>query len=333
MSAASGANSESTPACSSFSLSDSNVRGYFVKSSLGPNCFGFTKIEAITGEHSRFARSISAKCPRCSAPIVGTSPTMRFSARACRACSFIHAIVRMISTGKDGPLKLRARCCGALAVEMHQVCRDGLRAELPQQRRDLAAMIGAVIRQMLHRFPERIAIDAELQRFIFEHAVEIRLRQAAHKTEQARFEFVPAFAQACHIRELCRVRKRGWRAPLKALQPNPFGAPNMCKRVAHGSKARAHWLHELLRRQRGSGFERAAIRPGVVVIEYAHFLRRHLPLHLQNQISVFIPSLPAAGRQAKARNPLAAFTSWFAFYQSPSLFTGASFCSIAICAA
>src|SRR6267378_2569546 len=275
MSAASGARSESTPACSNFSLSDSKVRGYFEKSSVGPNCFGFTKIEAITGEHSCFARSISRRCPRCSAPIVGTSPTMRFCARACRACSFIHAIVRIISTESVGDLKLRARRRRPLAIKVHQVGRNRLRAELPQQRCDLSAVVGTVIGEMLHGFPERIAIDAEFQRLVFENAVEIRLRQAAHETEQAPFEFVPALAQACHILELRRAGKRRWRSPLKALQPNPFRSPNMCQRVANGPKARAHRLHELLRRQNGSGFERAAIRPRVVLKEYAHFLGGH----------------------------------------------------------
>ncbi len=107
-------------------------------------------MEAITVEHSRLARPISAKCPRCNAPIVGTSPMMRFSARACRACSFIHAIVRMISTESVQDAKLCARCRGALAVEVHQVGRDRLRAELPQQRGDLAAVVGTVIDEVLH---------------------------------------------------------------------------------------------------------------------------------------------------------------------------------------
>jgi len=44
----------------------------------------------ITGEHSRRARSTSDRMPRVQRPIVVTKPIMRFSARACRACSFIH---------------------------------------------------------------------------------------------------------------------------------------------------------------------------------------------------------------------------------------------------
>ena len=73
---------------------------------------------------------------------------------------------------------------------MHQVRQDRLRAELPQKRCDLPAMIASVIHDMLHRLPERIAVNAELQRLVLHNTIEVRLRQPAHKTKQARFEFV-----------------------------------------------------------------------------------------------------------------------------------------------
>src|SRR6266849_10155472 len=204
-------------------MSISKARGYFAKSSFAPNCFGLTKIEAITGEHSRLARSISDKCPRWSAPIVGTSPTMRLSARACRASSFIHGIVWIVSkvwlcppavAGRlslarswNSAHRLRARRGGALAVEVHQVCSDGLCAKLPQQRGHLSAVIRPVIDQMLHRFPKRIPVNAELQRLVINNAIQIRLRQPPNETKQARFVFVPALPQARNILELSRVGK------------------------------------------------------------------------------------------------------------------------------
>ena len=49
----------------------SSVLGYLSKSSLGANCFGFTKIEAIEISTTSLALSIRLKCPSCKAPIVG----------------------------------------------------------------------------------------------------------------------------------------------------------------------------------------------------------------------------------------------------------------------
>src|SRR5580692_11046364 len=97
MSAGCGAKIASTPADSSFVASESKVRGYLARSSLGPNWVGLTKIEVTTWVHSRFARSTRAMCPAWRAPIVGTRPTILFSARARRADSFIQATVRIVS--------------------------------------------------------------------------------------------------------------------------------------------------------------------------------------------------------------------------------------------
>src|SRR5580693_4169901 len=218
MSAGCGAKMASTPAVSSFFESDSKVRGYFARSSLGPNCVGLTKIDVTTWEHSRFARSTSAMWPAWSAPIVGTRPTILFSARARRAASFIQAKVRIVSTVEEftgiyvcrtnsrtaqektnSPQRTRSSqrrnerihgaqscggCYGAFAVEVHQVGEDGLSAELAQHRGDLAAMVGAVIDDVLERLRERIGIDAELHRFVFDDAVDVFLREAADEIEE-----------------------------------------------------------------------------------------------------------------------------------------------------
>src|SRR5580704_14872136 len=73
------------------------MRGYLLKSSLGPNCFGFTKIETTTGEHCDFAASTRDAWPRCRAPIVGTRPRMRSACLAARPICFIQETVRTIS--------------------------------------------------------------------------------------------------------------------------------------------------------------------------------------------------------------------------------------------
>src|ERR1700691_6781802 len=101
MSAGSGAKIASTPAAESFCASASKVRGYLARSSFGPNCVGLTKIDVTTCEHSRFARSTSAKWPAWSAPIVGTRPTILFSARARRAVSFIQATVLIVFIAEE----------------------------------------------------------------------------------------------------------------------------------------------------------------------------------------------------------------------------------------
>src|SRR4029077_3280649 len=209
ISEASGRKRASTPAAANFSESDSTARGYFVKSSLGPNCFGFTKMEATTGAHSCFARCTSAVWPACKAPMVGTKPMMRLSARACRAASFIQAMVRMVSTiGGAGTMPaLRFGGDGALAIVMHQVGEDCRHAELTQQGRDLAAMVAAVIHDVLHRLPERVAVDAELQRFVFHDAIEIALVEIAHEIEEARLELAPALAEGRDVGILRCVRE------------------------------------------------------------------------------------------------------------------------------
>src|SRR5258708_15277216 len=66
-------------------------------------------MEAITGWHSPRAARTSERCPACSAPIVGTKPAERPSARACRATCFIHSMVWMVSKGVEWR---RLQACG-----------------------------------------------------------------------------------------------------------------------------------------------------------------------------------------------------------------------------
>src|SRR5512139_2255321 len=62
-------------------MSSCNVRGYLSKSSLGPNCSRFTKIDATTGSPCWWAISISARWPACRLPMVGTN-AIRFCPRS-----------------------------------------------------------------------------------------------------------------------------------------------------------------------------------------------------------------------------------------------------------
>src|SRR6267154_3358365 len=193
-------------------------------------------------------------------------------------------------------LGLRARRRRVFAVKMHQVRQNRLRTELPQQRGHLASMIAAVVHEMLHRLPKRIAVDAEFQRLVLHHAVQVRLRQSAHKTKQARLKFVPALQQTRYVLELCRIRKRCRRTALKAFQPDPLGAENVPQGVADRANARTHRLHKLFSREAGSCVKRSMIGPGVVVIQHSHLLWRHLPSTCKIRLRLSF--------RAKARNLL-----------------------------
>ena len=110
-------------------------------------------------------RARAKRWPSCSAPMVGTRPRMRpWRARVVR--DLLHPIDGVECF--HGECAERGRCANvrltlrharrALAIENDQIGRDGLRAQLPQQRGDLAAMIGAVIREVLQHLPARLRL-------------------------------------------------------------------------------------------------------------------------------------------------------------------------------
>src|SRR5580693_139124 len=90
-----GANSNSTPSFSNRSRSCPKSRGYFDRSSLGPNCVGFTKIDAATISQDAFAALTRDRCPSCSAPMVGTNPN-RLPRRVARQAARISSMVLQI---------------------------------------------------------------------------------------------------------------------------------------------------------------------------------------------------------------------------------------------
>src|ERR1700722_624912 len=111
-----GANNNSTDSFSNSARSRSKSRGYFCKSSRGPNCKGFTKIDAATTSHEAFAARTSDKCPSCSAPMVGTNPNrfpLRLASRhAARISSMVWQILMVFalsvldSDAQDGAIHI-----------------------------------------------------------------------------------------------------------------------------------------------------------------------------------------------------------------------------------
>src|SRR5580700_3334757 len=91
-----GANSSATPSLSRSSRSRSKLRGYFARSSLSPNCAGFTKIDAATASQEALAACTSDKCPSCSAPMVGTNPNRLPPRRAARHAARMSSTVLQI---------------------------------------------------------------------------------------------------------------------------------------------------------------------------------------------------------------------------------------------
>jgi len=64
----------------------------------GTNCIGLTKIVAATLSARRFASSINAMCPACSAPMVGTNASVPRAIRRARA-SILHWCERLHAAG------------------------------------------------------------------------------------------------------------------------------------------------------------------------------------------------------------------------------------------
>src|SRR3981081_3386737 len=127
-------------------------------------------------------------------------------------------------------------------------------------------MVAAVINDMLHGLPERIAVDAELESLVFQHAVQVALRETTSERQKARLKFQPALLQTGDIGVLGDVRKGRGGAALKAFEPNPFGAEDVAQCIADGREAGVHGFGELLGSERGGSAYRAAVGPGVEVV-------------------------------------------------------------------
>ena len=59
---------------------------------------------------------------------------------------------------------------------MHEIGGHWRCTELPEHGCNLAAVVGAVVREVLQRLPDRILVYAKFKRFVFHYAIEVALR-------------------------------------------------------------------------------------------------------------------------------------------------------------
>ena len=89
---------------------------------------------------------------------------------------------------------------------MKEIGEDWLRAKLTQQRRNLAAMIRAMICQVLQRLPHRIFVNAKVKGAVFHHTIQIVLRQSTYENEQSLCLWLPVFPQCRYASYLRNIR-------------------------------------------------------------------------------------------------------------------------------
>ena len=123
---------------------------------------------------------------------------------------------------------------GAFAVEVHEIGEDGLGAKLAEHCGDLAAVIGAVIDDVLERLPHGIGVDAEVQGFVLDDPVEIGLRERADEIQEIGGAGSPFRFERGEVVDLREIGESGWGFAFEALEPDGFGAVHVGERVADG---------------------------------------------------------------------------------------------------
>src|SRR5207302_167267 len=91
---------------------------------------------------------------------------------------------------------------GALAVEIDQIRGAGFGAQLAQQHCDLAAVVGAVVHQVLQALPERIRDGRTLCGPVLLHAGQIFSASRSDELQELRLDFRPARAHPVQIWKL-----------------------------------------------------------------------------------------------------------------------------------
>src|SRR5688500_6306329 len=121
-------NTTSAPRERTLAVSPSISRGYFARSSFGPNCNGFTKMLTTTKSAAFRAVSISRRCPSCRAPIVGTN-AMRLPRARAAATTFRTSgiLVRTSTVPRSAP---RAPARSEAVVVIREPARANIVAEL-----------------------------------------------------------------------------------------------------------------------------------------------------------------------------------------------------------
>src|SRR5262245_49815377 len=82
----------------------------------------------------------------------------------------------------------------------HVEALRGLRAQLPQQRRDLAPVIAAMVRDVLNHLPEGVLGGLPAQGLVLVHAVESCLALALDEAPDLLFQCPPGHADRCNVR-------------------------------------------------------------------------------------------------------------------------------------
>ena len=143
--------------------------------------------------------------------MVGTRPRMRSCARA--SCATASSIRWCEWFPWDGEVRARSsetqtrfrahsrrlsascfggRLRGAFAIERNQIGADGFRAKLTQQRGNLAAMIGAVVREVLQHLPQRRGLRHAGRSCVMNYALHFFRRQGSDVIAASRDQFQPS---------------------------------------------------------------------------------------------------------------------------------------------
>ena len=91
------------------------------------------------------------------------------------------------------------RLRGAIAVEEDQVRCEGFCAQLTEHRGYLAAMVSAVIHQVLQHLPERLSLRHASGRLVVHDSLHFFGRERRNVIQQVAFNFRPADAQGLKV--------------------------------------------------------------------------------------------------------------------------------------
>ena len=148
-------------------------------------------------------------------------------------------------------------------------------AELGQEHRGFAAVLGCVVDLVDHLLPQRVGPALALEVRVGDCPGQLRVGERADKRLRVALDDIPARADGREIGELRGLRHRPRRAPLPALEVEPLGAQRVHERVVNGVEAGAAGLAQLRRRARRGRLHDLRVGPGVVAIEAPHHVREH----------------------------------------------------------
>src|SRR5579862_1499137 len=195
--------------------------------------------------------------------------------------------------------------CGAFAIEENQIRGIWCCAELPEHCGHLAAMIRAVVYQVLKHLPERSRLRNSFGGFMFDHSGDVFFFQRIDVANHSRLNFLPAVAKRSESGKIGGGTERICGAAVPALEPEPFDFADVRERVADRAETRADVAGKLLVRQGGAGVERTAVGPGIVFVEKAEIFELHSSLLILGRAGFSLAQIefPAQEGQHTRRNP------------------------------